>query len=955
MVIIPIIKEGENSSTTANMNVDDVDDPQLEEVKKYLLEWGSSSANSKSKRKSGVYFDEPVIYNTKNFIKCFTCAFETNNKLLLKRHSIDHFDNLIECSECSFKTNRMKSLNHHLSKHFSTKLYKCKDCNYESFSFNKLMIHNCQKRVQRKRIFRCFLCKEEVRTRSNLRLHLKSHNKIILETIDCFTDKQALVKNNAGLHIGLNDDEILSQSVQESVEIVSDVDICKGVKRKLTSSATPKTKKFFCSYCKFTAKSEDSINIHMIENHVVCKMEIDSDSENIYDIYPDSPVNILQCPKCSFETTEETDYIYHLGEHFEMLSCPECSFQTHMKRKLNDHIKLHATHELLECQECDFKTIESQTFHDHVLDIHSGTRFLKCIYCSYETNEENKLVYHFQTHPELADCPECNNLDEKLCKMHKMMHTEIFRCQFCNYDTNKKSNIKRHIETLHTKMNLFKCSKCDFATRERNELRDHSLDEHERVIKCTECSMKVSSKSYKQHLRNHSDIKLYTCATCAYETNRKDHFNRHSCRAHAKEFKCSKCKFQTEDRDDLTDHMKTHLKTKALPKNKNQMFACPLCPFKVRLKTHLKRHLRQAHAKEKFYGCSRCSFEAKNRSELRSHVLAEHVKKVLNCPYCGFKTTTKYYKQHLRNHSYIKLFYCPLCTYETNSKSHIKRHTLQVHCKTNEPEKKIKVADENAKCVCPVCNYETLAGGYQSHIMTHSNMKMYKYFCSICDFEARTNHSLQKHFREVHPNVKRFQCQKCPFKTSERTELSRHVLNVHTTLRCPDCEFETFLKSKLKAHIANMHLETFSCTECDFTTKREEKLNSHMKSHNRPKVFQCSECDYTSRRRYHVIRHLLIHTDMKLISCPKCDFKTKSNEYLKNHMVIHMEEKLLKCPDCDYRTNRKRHLKKHSLVHSKTVTIPMVKVSDSTVELKKRRLKRTSHSHTQDDFFEYMI
>lgn len=67
-----------------------------------------------------------------------------------------------------------------------------------------------------------------------------------------------------------------------------------------------------------------------------------------------------------------------------------------------------------------------------------------------------------------------------------------------------------------------------------------------------------------------------------------------------------------------------------------KLFCCQQCPFKTKIKGHLKRHMNQ-HTGDKPYPCPHCSFHSTSWENLRKHILKTDKHKgkyVFECKKC---------------------------------------------------------------------------------------------------------------------------------------------------------------------------------------------------------------------------------------------------------------------------------------------------------------------------------
>lgn len=155
---------------------------------------------------------------------------------------------------------------------------------------------------------------------------------------------------------------------------------------------------------------------------------------------------------------------------------------------------------------------------------------------------------------------------------------EVFQRAFGGDDSNNSSD-------------LF-CENCSIKFRCMTSLLIHKASDHGKIkcqIPCWICSKKCANKmALRAHLICHRDVKKYQCY-------------------------CGK-KFMYKI--SYTQHLKIH--------DNLREFQCNFCDFKALTKTHLQRHLRARHTKEKNHQCPHCHRSFAEKYNMKSHIRKQH-------------------------------------------------------------------------------------------------------------------------------------------------------------------------------------------------------------------------------------------------------------------------------------------------------------------------------------------
>lgn len=205
---------------------------------------------------------------------------------------------------------------------------------------------------------------------------------------------------------------------------------------------------------------------------------------------------------------------------------------------------------------------------------------------------------------------------------------------------------------LSHELNKFPCQLCDYQATQKSHLTQHNNSVHQNIkIQCTMCGHKAAHLGHlKTHIQSqHKEVKKTLCVLCN------------------KEF------------SGLYNHIKS--------KHKGVTYNCNICQYKITQNSHLTRHIKTLHFKERKYPCKICDYQATIKSNLSNHVKnVPHRSENTICTECN-KSIWKY---NLKTHK--KLCYselqilhnCKVCTFKTIHLQSLDNHVKNVHQKNSK-------------------------------------------------------------------------------------------------------------------------------------------------------------------------------------------------------------------------------------------------------------------------------
>ncbi|KAF1382275.1 hypothetical protein PFLUV_G00142030 [Perca fluviatilis] len=466
--------------------------------------------------------------------------------------------------------------------------------------------------------------------------------------------------------------------------------LCAHTKKKVAVA-----KRLHCQHCAFTCKQE-----RCMEQHVALKHK---------------GVQPHRCRYCPFSTTRR----YRLEEHESLHtgigrhSCDMCDKTFGAATKLRQHkMRIHDKQPPHFCSFCDFSGYTLDDVRRHNLRCHTGELRHACTHCDAQFSSEVALRNHCKRVHQLQVCFSCKQCDytcgsEITLKTHQEIKHPQAQCNTCQESFKTKESLEIHQRT-HS---AHPCQLCPFASKTRQTLAQHLLNEHEdgppedKPLKCSCCQFACHHQLVlEQHLRSHGGKRLYKCTDCEFSTRNKQKITWHI-RIHTgeKPYSCEQCSYTCTDPSRLKLHMRVHQEEKK--------YLCPECGYKCKWATQLKYHMTK-HTGDKPYACEECDYRTNRADALRSHRDTQHCDlRPYVCEKCGkaFKTTF-ILKTHQRQHSDDRPYTCGLC-----------------HKAFRWP------------------------AGLRHHYLSHT--KQQPFCCRHCSYKAKQKFQVVKHLQRHHPEM----------------------------------------------------------------------------------------------------------------------------------------------------------------------------------------------------------
>uniref|UniRef100_A0A9J7YK68 Zinc finger protein 142 n=2 Tax=Cyprinus carpio TaxID=7962 RepID=A0A9J7YK68_CYPCA len=487
----------------------------------------------------------------------------------------------------------------------------------------------------------------------------------------------------------------------------------------------------------------------------------------------------IQCPQCSFVAKSETSLNHHILGHKKEkkvtrgkisgnLQCNLCSFTCKQERCLTQHVAVkHEGVRPHQCRFCSFSTIRRYRLEAHE-SMHTGVGRHSCDLCGQTFGTTSRLCLHHQ-------------------RIHDKQATHF--CSLCDYRAYNLNDINRHSLSCHTGDLSHHCSQCNARFSSDVALRQHSNRAHPDAnsLSCTQCSFTCGCQAaLKTHMqREHPEIKTkdpqngtekqskmsitHQCLVCSFSTHKRLLLVQHMLDEHEdgaaeeKTLKCDVCGFSCTHKVVFDQHVRSHGGT--------CLFKCTECKFSTRNKQKITWHIR-IHTGEKPYRCEKCNYACADPSRLKYHMRIHMEERKYLCPECGYKCKwVNQLKYHMTKHTGAKPYACEDCEYRTN-----RADALRIHRETRHRDERSFICEKCGKAFKTRFLLKT-------HQRKHSEER--PYVCSICQRAFRWPAGLRHHYLS-HTNKLPFYCLHCPYRAKQKFQVVKHLQRHHPDLPVQD-------------------------------------------------------------------------------------------------------------------------------------------------------------------------
>jgi len=376
-------------------------------------------------------------------------------------------------------------LRHVKNVHENLGSYKCAVCKVQ---FNAKSYLNAHQRVHmenRPKPFKCHKCDFATYTKSNIKKHIKTHDRIIERCDKCNT---ILYKNRT--HDCSLDCQYCGKKFSLNMTVINHI--------KKHHPQEIKRSLYECDICGLKCYQKKYLNIHMVKKH--------ADGKN----------QIFTCDLDGKTFNLKSKLVLHMNSHLSSVKCDFC----HIKVNIN-YLKYHIIN-----FHTGFKPPKRQPIKKFI----PKTKTFQCKICSKILSTKSILKRHISEHNKTIKCKFCDKMfgNQSRLKDHiKDIHEnpDGIRCEICNKHLTHALHLRIHLKTHDpNRRREFKCLQCDFATDNKSHFKNH-LDFHKRKnakiaaiknpLKCPQCpAIFRNQNNLSGHISSVHPKDLLECDIC---------------------------------------------------------------------------------------------------------------------------------------------------------------------------------------------------------------------------------------------------------------------------------------------------------------------------------------------------------------------------------------------------------------------------------------------------------
>ena len=283
--------------------------------------------------------------------------------------------------------------------------------------------------------------------------------------------------------------------------------------------------------------------------------------------------------------------------------------------EIESDVKVEATDQF-PCEYCGKVCDSKRDLNNHIRNNHEVKHNI-CYICGKSFPKSKSLENHMHSVHSTETCDICGkSFKPSAFRNHRKSCQPSYSCKDCDYQTSIKQEFDKHRRSHTAKQKkTFNCVLCPYSSFRISNLKRHMIQKHTEKLKCDidGCDKEFAhEESLERHKETHAP--KHACHLCDKKFVRKSYLEQHILKYHCRDT------IQTS-----SGFMILHRTAKVI--RKKNLFYCPKCDHKSKLKGNLKQHIHSMHNKprnvvtEKNRHCQRCNFTFTRHNYLKKHQL----------------------------------------------------------------------------------------------------------------------------------------------------------------------------------------------------------------------------------------------------------------------------------------------------------------------------------------------
>ncbi|XP_028032157.1 zinc finger protein 271-like [Bombyx mandarina] len=313
-------------------------------------------------------------------------------------------------------------------------------------------------------------------------------------------------------------------------------------------------------------------------------------------------------------------------------------------------------------------------------------RGFSCLYCAKAFPNIDELREHTAQQKEKNKINKM--IDYKLSYNPIKVDITNLRCTVCDLPLKDLNELKDHIVTVHNKVihkhikdiilpfrlgdgSNFTCVLCSVVHISFKNLYHH-MSSHYRNYCCNKCGVGcITIAALRKHHKTHAQG-VFTCDYCEKTYGSLTKKRNHEKGVHEGGWlrnKCPHCPEVFVSYYDRSEHLvKVHNQTPIL-------YPCNACNKIYKKKFELNRHIKHHHLQQKNFVCDKCNAMFFSKRGLVDHIARHEGAEMFSCDICGKSfSRLRTLKEHLRMHENDTRYQCKVCKRTFMQKGGLKNH-----------------------------------------------------------------------------------------------------------------------------------------------------------------------------------------------------------------------------------------------------------------------------------------